>query len=179
MIPSATHIRHQVSARHPNFVTDSYPDHSSTSAPYKMTFAQYFPLKILLVEDSKPSHYLMLTVLRGLGYNPDSVWNGQEAVEKVKLTQGVGEDYDVIIMDLQMPRMDGVTATEHIYDLYNDLYNQANTPHIIPFSASFDGPAIDRFKAWGCHQILNKPFTTEDIMAILSQVSRHWCALAA
>ncbi len=65
--------------------------------------------RILVVEDDEINRQVLLGDLRQLGYGATSVKNGEEAVEAV-----MASDYDVILMDCQMPRMDGYEATEKI-----------------------------------------------------------------
>jgi signal transduction histidine kinase/DNA-binding response OmpR family regulator len=72
-------------------------------------FSQQFPLRILITEDNPVNQKLAERVLSKLGYNASKAMNGQEAVEAVKLAQ-----YDVILMDVQMPVMDGLEATRII-----------------------------------------------------------------
>lgn len=65
--------------------------------------------KILIAEDNLVNQQVALMMLQGLGGNADVVANGAEAVAKCQQ-----EDYDLILMDIQMPEMDGFKATEHL-----------------------------------------------------------------
>ena len=66
-------------------------------------------LKVLVVEDMKLNQLLMQTILDDFGFEHDMADNGLIAVEKLK-----NKAYDIILMDLQMPEMNGFEATEHI-----------------------------------------------------------------
>ena len=67
------------------------------------------PLRLLLVEDSEDNRFLVLAYLKKTPYRVDTAENGQVAVEK-----SLSMDYDLILMDMQMPVMDGYTATREI-----------------------------------------------------------------
>lgn len=68
-----------------------------------------FPLNILLVEDNLVNQKVALRILDKLGYEADLATNGLEAIDSASI-----EDYDIIFMDLLMPKMDGIEATKRI-----------------------------------------------------------------
>jgi signal transduction histidine kinase/ligand-binding sensor domain-containing protein/CheY-like chemotaxis protein len=75
---------------------------------YSVGFAAQYPLRILIAEDNLINVKLMERVLRKLGYDPAIVYNGREAIESNP------ERFDLILMDVQMPEMDGLDATRYI-----------------------------------------------------------------
>jgi CheY-like chemotaxis protein len=77
--------------------------------PVSPEFSNEFPVKILVAEDDLINQHLAVKMLNKLGYKPDIVSNGKEALEIVSEKQ-----YDVILMDGLMPEMDGFEATKMI-----------------------------------------------------------------
>ncbi|WP_413173930.1 ATP-binding protein [Anabaena azotica] len=73
------------------------------------TITEISPLKILLAEDNKVNQKVVLLTLKKLGYSADIANNGLEVLKKIET-----EVYDVILMDMQMPEMDGIAATQII-----------------------------------------------------------------
>ncbi|MBV5261218.1 response regulator [Synechococcus moorigangaii CMS01] len=88
--------------------------------------ARRLPLRILLAEDNLTNQKVVLKILDNLGYQADVVVNGLAALEAVRL-----KTYDVILMDIQMPEMDGLTATQHLLRL-----NLQPRPYVIAVTAN-------------------------------------------
>ena len=82
-------------------------------------------MRILLVEDNKTNQMLLIIILKKIGYLIDTAVNGVDALEKLKATP-----YDLVFMDLQMPVMGGLEATQEIRDSKSDVLN-----HKIPIIA--------------------------------------------
>lgn len=85
------------------------------------------PLKLLLVEDIVVNQQVAVMMLEQLGYRPDVVENGQQAVDAV-----VHNSYDAVLMDVQMPVMDGLTATREIHQ----RIREHDRPYIIAMTAN-------------------------------------------
>jgi PAS domain S-box-containing protein len=114
------------------------------------------PLHILLVEDNPTNAIVAETMLRKMGHTFLTAVNGFQAIEAWREST-----FDLILMDLQMPDMDGITATRRIRQLERSLDGKAIT--IIAMTAhALD---IDRTRAReaGMDDFLSKPFTAADL----------------
>jgi CheY-like chemotaxis protein len=119
-------------------------------------FARQFPLKILVAEDDEMNQQLALMLLKRLGYEADCASNGKEVLEMVS-----EKNYDLILMDVQMPEMDGLEATRMIRLCLNEQ------PVIIAMTANaMDGDKDACLKA-GMEDYLSKPVSVEDLMRAL------------
>jgi CheY-like chemotaxis protein len=108
------------------------------------------PLRILLVEDSEDNRFLMIAYFKHTPYEVDIVENGEMAVERFK-----SRDYDLVLMDMQMPVMDGYTATRIIRSWENGQ-GLRHTP-IIALTAFALKEDVEKSIAAGCDTHLNKP----------------------
>ena len=120
-------------------------------------------LNILLAEDTEENQILIQHYMKKLPYKIDVAVNGVEAIEKFQK-----EKYDLILMDMQMPVMDGLTATKRIREI-EDVRGQGSIP-IIALTAY----ALDEQKKLcldsGCNLHLPKPVKKDELLrAILSQ----------
>jgi PAS domain S-box-containing protein len=108
------------------------------------------PLHILLVEDSADNRFLIQAYLNKTPYQLDIAENGETAVEKFKTFT-----YDLVLMDVQMPVMDGYTATRVIRK-WERKHNKQKTP-IIAFTAHAMKEDIQKSREAGCTFHLTKP----------------------
>ena len=103
-------------------------------------------IKILVVEDIALNQLLMKTLLDDFGFEQDIAGNGKIAIEKLKT-----KSYDIILMDLQMPEMNGFEATEHIRKTMN-----SKIP-IIALTADVTTVDLEKCKAVGMNDYIAKP----------------------
>ncbi|MCE5284202.1 MAG: CHASE domain-containing protein [Deltaproteobacteria bacterium] len=125
------------------------------------------PLKILLVEDRQDNRLLIQSYLKKLPHAMDMAGNGQEAVDMIR----AGGRYDLILMDIQMPVMDGYTATRHIREWEVDHHQ----PPAIIVALTAHALHEDREKsiAAGCDGHLTKPIKKAEFLSALQDVSRR------
>jgi signal transduction histidine kinase len=117
--------------------------------------------RILLAEDHLDLNFALRTMLAREGATVESVYDGREAVAKA-----MSATFDVVLMDLRMPHMDGLEATRA-------LRRQGFLVPIIGLTA--DPGALNRAEALdaGCVACLSKPFKLEDLTATIQQFSRQ------
>ena len=129
-----------------------------TSLDEKM--AEQYPLRILLAEDNIVNQKVTQRILGRLGYQADIAANGLEAVTAVKR-----QAYDVILMDVQMPEMDGIEATRTIR---RDV-NAMEQPYIIAMTAAAMQMDRDRCTAAGMNDFISKPTRVESLIDALAR----------
>lgn len=120
--------------------------------------------KILLVEDNKVNQRLAQMVLDRLGHNCDVADNGQEAINKL-IENGV-DHYSLILMDMQMPIMDGITAT------YQILKDFKNPPPIIAMTANVFEEDKQRCFEAGMVDFVAKPVSIPVLKDILNKFAK-------
>ena len=123
-------------------------------------FAEKLPLRILLVEDNQVNQMVACAVLKKLGYEvADIANNGLEALQALR-----NHTYDLILMDLQMPEMDGLTTTKIIR---NELMSQvkivAMTADVMPADRQ---ACIDA----GMNDYVSKPINIQEIVRVVSSL---------
>jgi CheY-like chemotaxis protein len=119
--------------------------------------------RILLVEDNIINQKVALGILKKLGLRADAAANGLEALHALQT-----QPYDLVLMDIQMPEMDGLEATQHIRDSQTKVLD-----HEIPIIAmTANALPEDRER---CHQAGMNDFIAKPVQAqVLSQVLEHW-----
>lgn len=120
------------------------------------------PLKILIVEDNRPNQLVAKAILEHKGYYVDIAEDGVEGVEAV--TNG---NYDVVLMDIQMPRMDGVEATQKI----RSLNSEKNVIPIIAVTANAMVGDRDTYLAAGMDDYVSKPIDSKSLVETILR----WC----
>ena len=117
--------------------------------------------KILLVEDVVMNQDLACRILHGWGMKVDVASNGREAVDKV-----LAQSYDLILMDIQMPEMDGVEATIAIRKMPD---TSKSTLPIIAVTANVLKSDKERYLLSGINDILAKPYTEGGLYQVIGQ----------
>jgi len=113
-----------------------------------VTLAKRHPLRILLAEDNVVNQKVGVALLKRMGYQPDVVANGLEVLDAVRRQM-----YDVILMDIQMPEMDGLEASRQIT---RDVVSRAR-PRVIALTANVFKTDHDKCLEAGMDGFLGKP----------------------
>ncbi len=125
--------------------------------------ASRIPLKILVTEDNDANRKLIKHILDKLGYEPALARDGQEALELLTRAASENQPFELVFMDIQMPKLNGLETTQHILrDIETSL-----RPRIVAMTAMV-GPD-DRQKCMdaGMDDFLGKPLGIEDLQNII------------
>lgn len=114
-------------------------------------------IKVLLAEDIRLNQLLAQVILNNLGFETDAADNGKIAIEML-----AENDYDIILMDLMMPVMDGYEATQYIR---TKMKPPKSTIPIIALTADVTKEDIDKCTALGMDDYILKPFNETDLLA--------------
>ncbi|MBI5052735.1 MAG: GAF domain-containing protein [Chloroflexi bacterium] len=137
------------------------PLHLKRDPPqFNTGLAQRLPLKILLAEDNTVNQKLALRMLERMGYRADVVANGLEVLEALQR-----QPYNIILMDMQMPEMDGLEATRQIVQEWKDA-----RPRIIAMTANAMQEDREACLAAGMDDYISKPVQVAD----LQNAIEHW-----
>ncbi|MCA9916843.1 MAG: response regulator [Anaerolineales bacterium] len=131
---------------------------------FDKTMGQRFPLRILLAEDNTVNQKVALRMLERLGYRADIAGNGLEVIEAV-----LQRPYDVILMDVQMPEMDGVKATIHIRQ---EIIGRPQ-PYIIAMTANALAGDREKYLNLGMDNYVSKPVRINELTEALQSSYLH------
>lgn len=121
------------------------------------------PFRLLVAEDNATNQLVVKSVLQKFGIHPDFAASGHEAVEAV-----MRRSYDVILMDLHMPEMDGLSATRLIRLMPGE---QSRIP-IIALTANAFSHDVEMCRQAGMNAHVGKPFKTEELIVALGDAIR-------
>jgi signal transduction histidine kinase len=141
------------------------PKATSSETGEKKPATNHQGVKILVAEDAEFNRILIQEYLKNTNHQITEVENGKIAVEKVKQNK-----YDLILMDMQMPVMDGYTATQEIRDWEKQTHH-AHTP-IVAVTAYALKEEEEKSFAVGCDQHLSKPLSKESLLKVLEGIER-------
>jgi CheY-like chemotaxis protein len=125
---------------------------------FDVQMARQHPLRILLAEDSLVNIKIVLWFLRKLGYHSDVAFNGIEAVDALKRRM-----YDAVLMDAEMPEMDGRQATM----LIRRDFPSNQQPNIIAMTANAKPGDREECLSIGMNDYITKPIKMEDMIRVL------------
>lgn len=150
------------------------PTYRQDNSEDQMTTKSVDGLNILLVDDTPTIIKMTTLMLRKMGHNITAAENGQLALNSIiNKWEGVKEQYDVVLMDLQMPVMDGLEATRRLRNLEQEsTENRMPRNIVLGVSANSDEETVEEALSAGVDGFLAKPFNaaifTSTINAILS-----------
>jgi signal transduction histidine kinase/FixJ family two-component response regulator len=124
------------------------------------TFAEAHPLRLLVAEDNPVNQKVILMTLAKLGYRADAVCNGLEAVEC-----GSRKAYDMLVLDMQMPEMDGLEAAQTL----RRTIPAEDMPYMVALTANAFTEDRTACLAAGMNEFLTKPLRIEDFSAALAR----------
>jgi PAS domain S-box-containing protein len=133
---------------------------SSQGVQLDSTMAQQLPLRILVAEDNKVNQQLALQLLARMGYRADVAANGLEVIEALRR-----QPYDVVFMDVHMPEMDGLTATQRICAKWSPVVR----PRIIAMTANAMQGDREKCLNAGMDDYISKPIRVEELVQSLKK----------
>ena len=126
--------------------------------------ADRYPLRILVAEDNPVNQLVIRKILQKLGYSPRVVRTGKEVLLALEV-----EDFDVVLMDVQMPEMDGVEATQRI----RERFGEERRPYIVALTAHALHGDREKYLAAGMDAYVSKPIRVSDLVDVLQRAAAH------
>ena len=146
-------------------VKDAAPRAPPVEKPkFDAQMAAHHPLRILLAEDNVVNQKLALRLLQQMGYRADLASNGIEAIESIER-----QPYDVVLMDVQMPEMDGLEATRRIVERWPG----ASRPRIVAMTANAMQGDREACLAAGMDDYVVKPIRVVALVEALRSVTQR------
>jgi PAS domain S-box-containing protein len=124
--------------------------------------AEIAPVEILVVEDNPTNQQVVLMVLRALGYQPDMAENGRTGIDKVS-----SHRYDIVLLDLQMPDIDGFEVARHIRE------HLSYQPIIVAITAGASPEDRQRCLDAGMDDYVMKPFKISQLKDVVVKYARR------
>lgn len=156
--PSPSHTRQKSSSKH---------------IPTNPSLATSYPLSILIAEDNAINRNVFIGALKKLGYRKENItvaFDGAEAVAHYKASLEQGRKFDVVMMDIWMPNMDGYEATKRILELeeqYGRTSGKEGKMRVLAVTADITDDCHTKAKAVGMHGFLTKPYKVVDIERLI------------
>jgi signal transduction histidine kinase/DNA-binding response OmpR family regulator len=122
--------------------------------------AERHPLRILLAEDNAVNQKLALKLLSQMGYRADVAGNGLEAIQAIER-----QKYDLVLMDVQMPEMDGLEASRQICS----RWSRGERPRIVAMTANAMQGDRERCLEAGMDDYVSKPIRVEELISALDR----------
>jgi signal transduction histidine kinase/CheY-like chemotaxis protein/ligand-binding sensor domain-containing protein len=131
----------------------------SIKSSLSLDFAKTYPMNILIAEDNPINQKLLSLILSKMGYQPDVVTNGVQVLESINKS-----NYHLIFMDIQMPEMDGLEATEKVRQ-----HTSTPQPVIVAMTANARLEDRELCMSAGMDDYLTKPIKIDEILLVLKK----------
>ncbi|MEA5478092.1 response regulator [Pseudanabaena galeata UHCC 0370] len=122
------------------------------------------PLKILIAEDNLINQELAMAMLIKMGYQPDVVDNGLAVLEALQVNR-----YDLLLLDVQMPEMDGLETASHLVNHWHDLHTGYERPTIIAMTASAMQGDREMCLRAGMDDYISKPIMMDSLQRTIEK----------
>lgn len=142
--------------------SQSKPEASATAQLEELTLETPRGLTILLVDDNRINRKVGQKMLEKHGLSVDLATSGKEAIDRSEC-----RDYDVILMDIEMPEMDGITAANEI----RTRANQQHLPYIVALTANAQVSARETYLQAGMDDYVSKPVDEDALLACLRRAA--------
>ncbi len=150
--------------RNPSFYQQRNPSfyHPDIPVGYAIASPTLQTARILMAEDNIPNQKVALAIMKKFGFSADIANNGIEAVESLRKAE-----YNLVLMDMQMPEMDGLEATRIIRDQNSGVLN----PNIPIIAMTANAAKEDRKKCAeaGMNDYISKPINPDELLAVISR----------
>jgi PAS domain S-box-containing protein len=143
------------------------PTPEQASTPFTANEQKPSPLRILVAEDNLVNQKVVLHMLNRLNYQADVAMTGSEVLEALEQ-----RDYDVILMDVQMPEVDGVDITRTI----RTQYPPHRQPYIVALTGQVSKGSREYFLEMGMNEYISKPMKMAALAEILQRIQPPICA---
>jgi signal transduction histidine kinase/ligand-binding sensor domain-containing protein/DNA-binding response OmpR family regulator len=140
---------------------------TGVSSEFDHTLSHRAPLRILIAEDNIVNQTVLLKILERMGYQPAVATTGLEAIDAV-----LKEHYDLVLMDVQMPEVDGLEATRWI----RKVVAHSNRPMIVAMTANTFREDRERCLAAGMNGFISKPFRIAELRELLENCGRSFAS---
>lgn len=118
-------------------------------------------LNILIVDDEDIVHVTLSTLLKHLNHHVESAFDGTTALQKIKTNS-----FDLVLLDIRMPDIDGFEVLENIQDLMPPL-------RVIVITGHGDPTMSDKAKALGAYHFFIKPISLMDLQEMITKVTEE------
>ena len=120
-------------------------------------------MRVLIVDDIFTNRLLLVEILRQLEIDYDQATNGREAIDAIQK-----RDYSLVLMDIEMPVMNGLETTLYIR---KKMTSPKNRTPIVALTAHNPKLFFEDFKEVGFDQLLTKPYNIEKLSALIEQLN--------